>query len=174
MKNFISRKIALKTICSLIILTLLSISNLAFAQAPNVPPGHDTDGEMHPPPTVDPTVNGPVWTIIKNTKCDIKVAIWFSIENGEGVIKGPMYTELDFTSSSPVYVNSQELGALFGESSAFKLTKTSLEIKNAEGNHIRFAYPGDNNKRGVGEGPCECFHVDMNPATMTITISDCL
>lgn len=174
MKNNITRKTAFKTICSLIILMLLSISNIVFAQAPNVPPGHDTDGEMHLPPTVDPTATGPVWTIVKNTNCDIKVVLWFSIEKEDGTEYGPMYHELDFSSSNPQYVDGQFLGGLFGESNLFKLTKTSLEIRNAGGNHIRFAYPGDNNKKGVGEGPCECFHVDMNPVTMIITISDCL
>lgn len=174
MKNKITRKTALKTIFSLIILVLLSVSNFAFAQAPNVPPGHDTDGEMHPPPTVDPTVNGPVWTIVKNTNCDIKVFLWSSIELENGTEKGPMYVDLDFSNSNTIFVNSLDLGSLFGETNPFKLIKASLEIRNAGGNHIRFAYPGDNNKKGVGEGPCECFHVDMNPVTMTITISDCL
>ena len=49
MKNNITRKTALKTICSLIIIILLSFNNFANAQVQNIPPELYTNGGLPNP-----------------------------------------------------------------------------------------------------------------------------
>jgi len=147
------------------------LSSVVNSQTINIPPNHGTAGALNPPIGIDPNVQLDVWSIVKNSECDLQITLWFTI-NGEDK---SLTTTVN--SGGSASFSSIEVLALFGLNSISSVTHSSMNIVQATSpnSQIGVAYPGDNERKSdntIEEG-CDCVHVDWNLTTRVITISNC-
>jgi len=86
---------------------------------------HGSLGTLNPPPVLDPTLLGPIWTIINNSNCPLLLKMWFS-KNGE---LGAQYIDVPLNPGDSRIISSEELLALFNHpQGTTTLTNSSMQI----------------------------------------------
>jgi hypothetical protein len=136
---------------------------------------------QHPLPKFDPQAcvgcDPIMYNVILNTKCLTKFDLWFTVKQGE----------IDYPKMSMgAYINSKSFRAsdyiaLWGldPNSSFELTTSGLSLRREDGLLIGNVLPGfrgtvcatDSNGDKI-PGPCNCFFIDWNESTHTITITE--
>jgi len=168
MKNNITRKTALKTICGLILM-LLSISNYSFAQVQNVPEGLYTDlGTLEDP--IEHGENEENWTFINNSDCDLTLSHWFTFN---GIPNPLVYNGINILAGGTVTITNSTYLTYFGLTGTQSITNMAFQINLGAG-YFASVYPNTPITISTGQpSPCDCLKWIPNIATKTFTIEKC-
>ncbi len=163
------KKIKFAFIGLLFIATLTAMKPLTI----NIPPGHDA-AVLNPPPHIDPCCTlDPVWTIINNSNCTLKLHVWFTV-NGER-----RFIDVYVAPGDNKTITSGDVLAEYSLTSAADITNSSIEVCQGSSpfSSINYFYPGDNTSRNnphlSTENGCNCVHVAWDESAKTITITNC-
>lgn len=138
----------------------------------NIPPDHDTLGELNPPIALDPDVELDVWKIINESGCDLDINVFFTIDDPDNT--QAKFIPISSNSNSTSIITSTNVLDLFGLNSNTNILNSSIEIKNSNGYVVGYGYPGQTTVISNGqEGPCNCLVLIWDINSRTIKITSC-